>query len=172
MISIWNSEWNHIDILLVAIILVIVIKTLVVATVVKGFQYNDKTSLLVGISLAEIEEFAFVLLSHASNVHLVEETSGHLLSECMLRNTQPKPYFSSYVPNPVLVIIDVQREEMGIPTKAYYAVEEVKEVTRKLAALKGLDARLQEIRSYLDLGIDGKLPLNHEILCHLQVQEI
>ncbi|GMP23301.1 hypothetical protein CsSME_00000950 [Camellia sinensis var. sinensis] len=102
---------------------------------------------------------------------------------------------------------------MGIPTKAYYAVEEVKEnatqksqkvfvhvpseiaaheveeigvehllrdvkdttistlateVTGKLAALKGLDARLQEIRSYLDLVIDGKLPLNHEILCHLQ----
>ncbi|KAI7982021.1 hypothetical protein LOK49_Contig3G00008 [Camellia lanceoleosa] len=41
-------------------------------------------------------------------------------------------------------------------------------VTRKLAALKGLDARLQEICSYLDRGIDGKLPLNHEILCHLQ----
>ncbi|GMP23299.1 hypothetical protein ACSBR1_007800 [Camellia fascicularis] len=121
--------------------------------------------------------------------------------------------FNDYVPNPVLVIIDVQPKEMGIPTKAYYAVEEVKEnatqksqkvfvhvpseiaaheveeigvehllrdvkdttistlateVTGKLAALKGLDARLQEIRSYLDLVIDGKLPLNHEILCHLQ----
>ena len=42
-------------------------------------------------------------------------------------------------------------------------------VTSKLAALKGLDARLREIRSYLDLVIDGKLPLNHEILYHLQV---
>ncbi|PWZ44270.1 26S proteasome non-ATPase regulatory subunit 7 A [Zea mays] len=119
----------------------------------------------------------------------------------------------SYVPNPVLVIIDVQPKELGIPTKAYYAVEEVKEnatqksqkvfvhvpseiaaheveeigvehllrdvkdttistlateVTSKLAALKGLDARLREIRSYLDLVIEGKLPLNHEILYHLQ----
>ncbi|KAF8769156.1 hypothetical protein HU200_006655 [Digitaria exilis] len=118
-----------------------------------------------------------------------------------------------YVPNPVLVIIDVQPKELGIPTKAYYAVEEVKEnatqksqkvfvhvpseiaaheveeigvehllrdvkdttistlateVTSKLAALKGLDARLREIRSYLDLVIEGKLPLNHEILYHLQ----
>lgn len=35
----------------------------------------------------------------------------------------------SYVPNPVLVIIDVEPKELGIPTKAYYAVEEVKEVT-------------------------------------------
>ena len=43
------------------------------------------------------------------------------------------------------------------------------QVTGKLAALKGLDARLKEIRSYLDLVIDGKIPLNHEILYHLQV---
>ncbi|KAK6145467.1 hypothetical protein DH2020_022287 [Rehmannia glutinosa] len=121
--------------------------------------------------------------------------------------------FNDYVPTPVLVIIDVQPKELGIPTKAYYAVEEVKEnatqksqkvfvhvpseiaaheveeigvehllrdvkdttistlateVTGKLAALKGLDARLKEIRSYLDLVIEGKLPLNHEILYHLQ----
>ncbi|KAL3650240.1 26S proteasome non-ATPase regulatory subunit 7 A [Castilleja foliolosa] len=121
--------------------------------------------------------------------------------------------FNDYVPTPVLVIIDVQPKELGLPTKAYYAVEEVKEnatqksqkvfvhvpseiaaheveeigvehllrdvkdttistlateVTGKLAALKGLDARLKEIRSYLDLVIDGKLPLNHEILYHLQ----
>ncbi|KAI8015420.1 hypothetical protein LOK49_LG05G00324 [Camellia lanceoleosa] len=121
--------------------------------------------------------------------------------------------FNDYVPNPVLVIIDVQPKELGIPTKAYYAVEEVKEnatqksqkvfahvpseiaaheveeigvehllrdvkdttistlateVTGKLAALKGLDARLRDICGYLDLVIDGKLPLNHEILYHLQ----
>ncbi|CAL4974290.1 unnamed protein product [Urochloa decumbens] len=117
--------------------------------------------------------------------------------------------FNSYVPNPVLVIIDVQPKELGIPTKAYYAVEEVKEnatqksqkvfvhvpseiaaheveeigvehllrdvkdttistLATELAALKGLDARLREIRSYLDLVIEGKLPLNHEILYHLQ----
>uniref|UniRef100_A0A453D4W8 MPN domain-containing protein n=1 Tax=Aegilops tauschii subsp. strangulata TaxID=200361 RepID=A0A453D4W8_AEGTS len=121
--------------------------------------------------------------------------------------------FTNYVPNPVLVIIDVQPKELGIPTKAYYAVEEVKEnatqksqkvfvhvpseiaaheveeigvehllrdvkdttistlateVSSKLAALKGLDARLTEIRGYLDLVIEGKLPLNHEILYHLQ----
>jgi 26S proteasome regulatory subunit N8 len=33
----------------------------------------------------------------------------------------------SYASNPLLVIIDVQPKELGIPTKAYYAVEEVKE---------------------------------------------
>lgn len=121
--------------------------------------------------------------------------------------------FHDYVPNPVLVIIDVQPKELGIPTKAYYAVEEVKEnatqksqkvfvhvsseicaheveeigvehllrdvkdttistlateVSGKLTALKGLEARLREIHGYLDLVVDGRLPLNHEILYHLQ----
>uniref|UniRef100_A0A7N0V109 Cation/H+ exchanger transmembrane domain-containing protein n=1 Tax=Kalanchoe fedtschenkoi TaxID=63787 RepID=A0A7N0V109_KALFE len=64
--------WNHVDILFAAVILVIIIKTAVVAIVVKGFGYSNKTSLLVGMSLAQIGEFAFVLLSRASNLHLVE----------------------------------------------------------------------------------------------------
>lgn len=90
--------WNHVDILLASVILVITIKTIIIALVVKGFGYNKKTSLLVsfilcildyvlhlnfeitwvlllvqvGMSLAQIGEFAFVLLSRASNIHLVE----------------------------------------------------------------------------------------------------
>ncbi|GAB4837817.1 K(+) efflux antiporter 4 [Ancistrocladus abbreviatus] len=64
--------WNHVDILLAAVILVIIIKTIVVALVVRAFRYNTKTSLLVGMSLAQIGEFAFVLLSRASNLRLVE----------------------------------------------------------------------------------------------------
>ncbi|KAK9141907.1 hypothetical protein Syun_011307 [Stephania yunnanensis] len=64
--------WNHVDILLAAVILVIIIKTFVITVVVKGFGYSNKTSLLVGMSLAQIGEFAFVLLSRASNLHLVE----------------------------------------------------------------------------------------------------
>ncbi|XP_008649142.1 K(+) efflux antiporter 4 isoform X2 [Zea mays] len=64
--------WNHVDILLAAVILVITVKTFIVAIVVKGFGYSNKTSLLVGMSLAQIGEFAFVLLSRASSIHLIE----------------------------------------------------------------------------------------------------
>ncbi|KAL6534002.1 K(+) efflux antiporter 4 [Orobanche hederae] len=64
--------WNHVDILLASVILVVVVKTLVISGVVKGFGYNNKTAILVGMSLAQIGEFAFVLLSRASNLHLVE----------------------------------------------------------------------------------------------------
>ncbi|EHA8589437.1 putative U2 small nuclear ribonucleoprotein B'' [Cocos nucifera] len=67
--------WNHVDILLAAVILVISVKTTVATVVVKGFGYSNKTSVLVGMSLAQIGEFAFVLLSRASNLHLVEVTT-------------------------------------------------------------------------------------------------
>ncbi|AQL03929.1 K(+) efflux antiporter 4 [Zea mays] len=67
--------WNHVDILLAAVILVITVKTFIVAIVVKGFGYSNKTSLLVGMSLAQIGEFAFVLLSRASSIHLIEVTT-------------------------------------------------------------------------------------------------
>ena len=33
-----------------------------------------------------------------------------------------------YTPNPLLVIIDVQPKEVGVPTDAYFAVEEIKDV--------------------------------------------
>lgn len=64
--------WSHVDILLASVILVIVVKTTIVAVVTKAFGYNARTSFLVGVLLAQIGEFAFVLLSRASNLHLVE----------------------------------------------------------------------------------------------------
>ena len=51
--------WNHVDILVAAVLLVIVIKTLVVAIVVKVFGYNNKTAVLVR---SEPFLFAFTLL--------------------------------------------------------------------------------------------------------------
>jgi len=36
--------------------------------------------------------------------------------------------FKRYTPNPLLVIIDVQPKETGVPTDAYFAVEEIKDV--------------------------------------------
>jgi proteasome lid subunit RPN8/RPN11 len=36
--------------------------------------------------------------------------------------------FKRYTPNPLLVIIDVQPKEAGVPTDAYFAIEEIKDV--------------------------------------------
>lgn len=38
--------------------------------------------------------------------------------------------FKRYTPNPLLVIIDVQPKEVGVPTDAYFAVEEIKDVRK------------------------------------------
>lgn len=48
---------------------------------------------------------------------------------------------------------------------AFYCVQ----VVGKLTTLNSLGARLQEICDYLDLVVDGKIPLNNEILYHLQI---
>ena len=40
--------------------------------------------------------------------------------------------FKRYTPNPLLVIIDVQPKEVGVPTDAYFAVEEIKDVRRPI----------------------------------------
>jgi hypothetical protein len=57
-------------------------------------------------------------------------------------NSYSRFLICSYVPNPVLVIIDVQPKELGIPTKAYYAVEEVKEVCLCSEKLEGFTCLL------------------------------
>lgn len=36
--------------------------------------------------------------------------------------------FKQYIPRPVMVIVDVRPEAVGIPTDAYFAVEEIKDV--------------------------------------------
>ncbi|GMY17434.1 K(+) efflux antiporter 5 [Fagus crenata] len=64
--------WSHVDILLASVILVVVIKTAVVAIVTKAFGYSIRISFTVGVLLAQIGEFSFVLLSRASNLHLIE----------------------------------------------------------------------------------------------------
>ena len=40
--------------------------------------------------------------------------------------------FKRYTPNPLLVIIDVQPKETGVPTDAYFAVEEIKDVSLRI----------------------------------------
>ncbi|KAJ8443882.1 hypothetical protein Cgig2_032706 [Carnegiea gigantea] len=192
----------------------VVVHPLVLLSIVDHYNRvaRDTKKRVVGVLLgSSFKGTVDVTNSYAAREHFVGwYSTGPKLRE---NDLDIHRLFSDYVPNPVLVIIDVQPEELGIPTKAYYAVEEVKEnateksqkvfvhvpseiaaheveeigvehllrdvkdttistlateVTGKLAALKGLDARLREIRGYLDLVIDEKLPLNHEILYHLQ----
>ncbi|KAI9336786.1 26S proteasome non-ATPase regulatory subunit 7 [Obelidium mucronatum] len=93
--------------------------------------------------------------------------------------------FKRYIPNPVLVIIDVKPRDVGIPTDAYLAIEEIhdhllrdikdndvgtlsNQISNQLESLKGLHNRLTDITTYLEKVVLGKLPVNHQILYNLQ----
>jgi len=58
--------------------------------------------------------------------------------------------FKRYTPNPLLVIIDVQPKEVGVPTDAYFAVEEIKDVRFDVFQLTGsnllIDPRTARLR--------------------------
>lgn len=43
--------------------------------------------------------------------------------------------FKKYTPNPLLVIVDVQPKEVGVPTDAYFAVDEIKDVSCSMMLL-------------------------------------
>lgn len=119
--------------------------------------------------------------------------------------------FKRWTSNPVLVVVDVN-PTVGIPTDAYFAVEEIKDdgtstsrtfvhcpstieaeeaeeigvehllrdvrdqstgtlsqrIEQQLRSLQGLTSRLEEIGTYLEDVISGRLPVNHTILGSLQ----
>jgi hypothetical protein len=44
------------------------------------------------------------------------------------------------------------------------------DVSAKLQALKGLKARLADVQEYLAAVLDGRLPINNDIMTYLQVR--
>ncbi|KAJ0766453.1 putative cation/H+ exchanger, sodium/solute symporter superfamily [Helianthus annuus] len=127
--------WNHIDILLAAVILVVVIKTFVVAIVVKGFGYTNKTALLVGMSLAQIGEFAFVLLSRASNLHLIEGKLYLLLLGTTALSLVTTPFLFKLIPAVVHLGVLLRWFSPDIPTEILFKGELMRSDTAKRISL-------------------------------------
>jgi len=120
--------------------------------------------------------------------------------------------FKRFIPRPVMVIVDVRSQVVGMPTDAYFAVEEIKDdgtetrktflhvpsaieaeeaeeigvehllrdikdsttttlatrVTEQLSSLRGLQSRVSDIQKYLVEVAAGTMPVNHQIIYHLQ----
>ena len=49
--------------------------------------------------------------------------------------------FKRYIARPVMVIVDVRQQAVGIPTDAYFAVEEIKDVSHLTICWKSVDSR-------------------------------
>eukprot|EP01025_Chloroclados_australasicus_P007114 TRINITY_DN12278_c0_g1_i1.p1 TRINITY_DN12278_c0_g1~~TRINITY_DN12278_c0_g1_i1.p1 ORF type:complete len:750 (-),score=26.51 TRINITY_DN12278_c0_g1_i1:961-3210(-) len=65
--------WNHGVILASGTIVVVVSKAALIASVVAVFGFDLSTSLFVGVSLAQVGEFAFVLLSIGRQLELIHQ---------------------------------------------------------------------------------------------------
>ncbi len=63
--------WNNLELILGLVALVLIGKFLIVTPLVKGFGYPLKTALIVGLGLAQIGEFSFVLASEGQALGLV-----------------------------------------------------------------------------------------------------
>ncbi|WP_017662419.1 cation:proton antiporter domain-containing protein [Baaleninema simplex] len=66
--------WEHLDSILGFVALAVLGKSLIVIPVVRLFGYDLKTSILVGLGLAQIGEFSFVLASKGQTMGLVSES--------------------------------------------------------------------------------------------------
>ena len=64
--------WVHLDVLLASLLVVVIFKCSLITLVVRAFGYSTRTSFTVGMSMAQVGEFSFVLLSRASNLGLVQ----------------------------------------------------------------------------------------------------
>ena len=60
--------WVHLDVLFATLLIVIVFKCSLIALVVRALVMTSEQSFTVGMSLAQVGEFSFVLLSRASAV--------------------------------------------------------------------------------------------------------
>jgi len=120
--------------------------------------------------------------------------------------------FKRFIARPVMVIVDVRAQVVGMPTDAYFSVEEIKDdgtetrktflhvpsaieaeeaeeigvehllrdikdsttttlatrVAEQLSSLRGLQSRVSDIQKYLVEVAAGTMPLNHQIIYHLQ----
>jgi hypothetical protein len=71
--------WSHRAALLTCLALVVAAKTALTTLVVRAFGYSARTALIVGLSMAQVGEFSFVLLSRASSLRLVQRPAYLLL---------------------------------------------------------------------------------------------
>jgi hypothetical protein len=71
--------WMHRFALLSCLAVVVACKAALTALVVRAFGYSARTALVVGMSLAQVGEFSFVLLARASTLKLVQRPAYLLL---------------------------------------------------------------------------------------------
>ena len=93
-------------------------------------------------------------------------------AECEIRDDGTRKEEKTFVHVPSSIEA-FEAEEIGVEhllrdVKDNTASTLATQVSEKIASLDGLETRLREVKRYMDFVVDGTLPVNHEILGHLQ----
>jgi monovalent cation:H+ antiporter-2, CPA2 family len=90
--------WNNLELILGLVALVLVGKFLIITPLVKAFRYPLKTALIVGLGLAQIGEFSFVLASKGQMLGLVSRRVYLLILGTTAVTLVVTPFVLRFVP--------------------------------------------------------------------------
>jgi len=162
--------WQNLELILGLVALVLVGKFLIVMPIVKAFRYPVKTALLVGLGLAQIGEFSFVLASEGRSLGLVSRrvyllilgtTAVTLVLTPFVLRLVPKllelPWLKSWLDNmdvPLEVAADVPRQNhvvvCGYGRVGSNLVRLLQEHGHPLVVIDQSESRIQQLR---DAGV-------------------
>jgi len=72
--------WNNLSLLLLFVLIVFIGKVLIITPLVRMFHYTPRTALVVGVGLAQVGEFSFVLASKGQRMGLISRNEYLLLA--------------------------------------------------------------------------------------------
>ena len=107
--------WTHRAALLSCLALVVGCKAALTALVVRAFGYPARTSLVVGISLAQIGEFSFVLLARASALELVRRPAYLLLLGTTALSLLSATFMAVYMPGDAAFLVAALAKARSLP---------------------------------------------------------
>jgi len=158
--------WQNLELILGLVALVFVGKFLIVMPIVKAFRYPLKTALLVGLGLAQIGEFSFVLASEGRSLGLVSRrvyllilgtTAVTLVLTPFVLRMVPKllelPWLKSWLDNmdvPLEVAADVPKQNhvvvCGYGRVGSNLVRLMQEHGHPLVVIDQSESRIQQLR--------------------------
>ena len=101
------------------------------------------------VSLCLYSEFVFQMFAMFKKVNASEKIVGWYSTGPKIKpgDLQIDALVRRYTPNPIMVIIDVKPKELGIPTEAYHAVEEIREGEQQQWTFKHVPSEIGAMES-------------------------
>ena len=87
-----NVFWEHPLMLLGTLLIILLCKSIAAFSIVRLFRYSKETALTIGVSLAQIGEFSFILVTLGVSLQLVDETVKSLILSAAILSIVINPF--------------------------------------------------------------------------------